>query len=202
MNYSGHNFSHLLGLPGFGDESIKNHFQIYADHVRHFNGRIDVLNGTRREDPRYGEIKEKFSWDFNGIKLHEAYFGNMGKQSAPLEPQSGLADQIISTYGSIQSWEDDFWEVSGTRGEGWAILAWDPRGKSLVNLWMPGHGVGTPFHCVSLLVNDCFDHAYMNDYGDDRSDYTEAFLKVVDWPEVKRRYDSVLELTRAAEFAL
>ena len=92
-------------------------------------------------------------------------------------------------------------EVSRTRGDGWAVLAWDPEGQTLVILWITGHEVGTLFYCVSLLVNDCFDHAYMNDYGDDRADYTEVFLKVIDWAEVEKRFDSIVQLTRAAEYA-
>jgi superoxide dismutase len=42
----------------------------------------------------------------------------------------------------------------------------------------------------------------MTDYGDDRSDYAEAFLKVIDWVEVQKRFDSVVQLSREAEYAL
>jgi superoxide dismutase, Fe-Mn family len=202
MSYRGQNYSRLLGMPGFTDESMNIHFKLYEGYVGHFNEMIDILNGTDRDNPAYDAIKEKFAWDFNGVRLHEAYFGNLTKDYKALNPDSGLAREMVKTYGSLESWANDFWEVSSTRGAGWAVLAWDPEGKSLINLWIKGHEVGTLFYCVSLLVNDCFDHAYMTDYGDDRSDYAEAFLKVIDWVEVQKRFDSVVQLSREAEYAL
>jgi len=201
MSYRGQNYSRLLEMPGFTDESMNVHFKLYENYVNHFNQAIDILNGTDRDNPSYDEIKARFAWDFNGVRLHESYFGNMTKDYQPLDPNSELAGRMIQTYGSLESWADDFWEVSSTRGEGWAVLAWDPQDNSLLNLWVTGHEVGTLFYCVSLLVLDCFDHAYMTDYGDDRSDYTEAFLKVIDWAEVQKRFTAAVQLSREAEYA-
>ena len=202
MTYPGQNYKNLLGMPGFSDEILKPHFQLYEGYVGRFNKMINVLHGTDRDNPAYDEIKDRFAGDFNGVRLHEAYFGNMAREFQVLDPHSDLAAQIVKTYGSFESWANDFWEVSCTQGEGWAVLAWDPEGKSLLNLWIKGHGVGTLFYCVSLIVNDCFDHAYMADYGDSRSDYAEAFLKVIDWAEVQKRFDSVVQLSRSAEYAV
>ncbi len=112
-----------------------------------------------------------------------------------------MAAQIDRDFGSMESWESDFWEVSCTPGDGWAVLAWDPVGNRLVNRWVTGHAVGTLFYCVSLLVNDCFDHTYMTDYGDDRSDYIGSFLKIIDWVEVNKRFDAIVQLTRAVVYA-
>jgi Fe-Mn family superoxide dismutase len=202
MRYKGQNYDRLLGMPGFSDESLKSHFKLYEEYVARFNRMLDVLNGVRRDKPEYDEIKARFAWDFNGVRLHESYFGNMTKHFKVLDQESDLASQIAKTYGSMEAWENDFRELSLTPGEGWTVLAWDPEGRTLLNLWIKGHEVGTLFYCVSLLVNDCFDHAYMTDYGDDRADHTEAYLKVIDWEEVEKRFDSVNQLTRAEEYAL
>ncbi len=202
MTYAGQSYEHLLGMPGFSDEYIKDHIKIYEGFLDRFNRMIDVLNGAQRDNPEYDAIKNAFASDFTGVRLHEIYFGNMARQSQSLDPDSDLAVQIIKTYGSLESWANDFWEVSLTRGEGWAVLAWEPEGKNLINLWITGHEVGSLFYCVSLLVNDCFDHAYMTDYGDNRSDYTEAFLKVINWAEAQKRFASAVRLARSAEYAL
>jgi Fe-Mn family superoxide dismutase len=201
MSYPGQDYSRLSGMRVFSDESMETHLKLYKEYVAHFNTMMDVLNGTDRNNPAYDEIKDKFCWNFNGVRLHEAYFGNMTRQFKDLDPESDLAAQMVKTYGSVESWANDFWEVSCTKGEGWAVLAWDPEDKSLLNLWITGHGVGTLFYCVSLLVNDCFDHAYLTDYGDGRADYAEAFLKAIDWAEVEKRFDAVVQLSRAAEYA-
>ena len=202
MIYAGQNYNHLSGMPGFSDEALEGHLKIYEGFLDQFNRTIDVLNGAQKGSPKYDEIKGGFASDFTGVRLHEFYFGNMTGQFRALDPDLDLAVQIIKTYGSLESWANDFWEVSLTRGEGWAVLAWEPEGKNLINLWITGHEVGSLFFCVSLLANDCFDHAYMTDYGDNRSDYTEAFLKVINWSEVQKRFDSAVKLARTAEYAL
>ena len=201
MSYKGQNYEELIGMPGFSDELLDIHLKLYEGYVAHFSSMIDSLNHTSRDSEMYEEIKREFAWEFDGVRLHEAYFGNMTRHFKVLDPTSELAKEIIRTFGSLEAWENDFKEVSLTRGAGWAVLAWDPEEKSLVNLWIKGHEVGILFYCVSILVNDCFDHAYMTDYGDDRSDYTNAFLNVIDWKEVQKRFKSVIQLSRAYEYS-
>ena len=156
---------------------------------------IDFLKGADKETQEYDEVKRRFGWEFNGMRLHEAYFGNMANKSSNLEPESDLGRQIVASFGSFEAWEKDFRAVSAMRGVGWAVLAWDPQGRNLFNIWINEHDVGHLFYSFTLLVNDVFEHAYLVDYGTDRKDYVEAFLKAVDWPEVKKRFADAGRLT-------
>ena len=81
------------------------------------------------------------------------------------------------------------------RGVGWAVLAWDSEGSNLFNIWINEHDSGHLFYSVPILVNDVFEHAYLTDYGAERKDYIEAFLKVVDWVEAQKRFSNVLQLS-------
>jgi Fe-Mn family superoxide dismutase len=129
------------------------------------------------------------------MRLHEAYFGNLSKQVNELELGSDLAGQIVKSFGSREAWEKDFRAVSSMRGIGWAVLAWDPEGRNLFNIWINEHDVGHLYYCTSLLVNDVFEHAYLADYGIERKNYIEAFLKVIDWTEVQKRFEGLVKLT-------
>src|SRR5581483_1218828 len=98
-----------------------------------------------------------------------------------LDPESDLGLQIRRSFGSIKAWREDFTAVSSMRGIGWAVLAWDPEGQNLFNIWVNEHDVGHLVYSVSLLVKDVFEHAYLTDYGTERKAYVDAFMKVIDW---------------------
>jgi Fe-Mn family superoxide dismutase len=195
MAYNAKKYEHLLGMAGLSDKLLKAHFKLYEGYVAHINKMIEFLKGADKETQEYDEVKRRFGWEFNGMRLHEAYFGNMSKKSMTLEPESDLGRQIVESFGSFEAWERDFRAVSAMRGVGWAVLAWDPQGRNLFNIWINEHDVGHLFYSFTLLVNDVFEHAYLVDYGSDRKDYIDAFLKAVDWPEVKKRFADAGRLT-------
>ncbi len=200
MSYTAKNYDRLLGIRGFSDKLLTAHFKLYEGYVAHINKMIEILNGGNIEAPEYDETKRRFSWEFNGMRLHEAYFGNMTKQFEKLDPGSPLAKQMVASFGSLEAWEKDFRAVSGMRGIGWAVLAWDPEGKNLFNIWINEHDTGHLFYSVSLLVNDVFEHAYIADYGADRKDYINAFIRVIDWAEVQKRFAAVIQLSGASRY--
>jgi superoxide dismutase, Fe-Mn family len=197
MSYIAKNYDRLLGTAGFSDKLLKTHFKLYEGYVAHINKMIEFLNHAEKDTQAYDEVKRRFSWEFNGMRLHEAYFGNMTKSFEDLNPRSDLAKQMTVSFGSIEAWEKDFLAVSSMRGIGWAVLAWDPEGKKLFNVWINEHDTGHLFYSVSLLVNDVFEHAYIMDYGMERKTYIEAFMKVIDWEAVQRRFDAVVRLSNA-----
>lgn len=192
--YTAKNYDKLLGIRGLSDKLLKTHFKLYEGYVANINKMIGFLKGADKETQEYVEIKRRFAWEFNGMRLHEAYFANLTKQFDELDPESDLADRIAASFGSVEEWKKDFKAVSGMRGIGWAVLTWDPEGGNLFNIWINEHDVGHLFYCVPLLVNDVFEHAYLADYGTDRKEYIEAFLKVIDWTEVQKRFTGVANL--------
>ena len=34
--------------------------------------------------PQYAELKRRFGWEFDGMRLHELYFGNLAKEKTSL----------------------------------------------------------------------------------------------------------------------
>lgn len=191
MPYSPQNYDHLLGTPGFSDTLLKNHFTLYQGYVTNTNKLVDVLASLTRDGksgtPEYAELKRRFGWEFNGMRLHELYFGNMKNGGSPLSSSAPISDLLISDFGSYDAWLEDF-KASGTmRGIGWAVLYHDPTAKRLFNTWVNEHDVGHLAGCMPLLVLDVFEHAYMLDYGLKRTEYIDAFAKAIDWTRVAKR---------------
>ncbi len=189
--YQAKDFSSLLGLPGFSDALLNNHFTLYQGYVKNTNTLSEKLAELLKNDqgatPEFAELKRRFGWEFNGMRLHEYYFGNMSKEGGKVELAPNLKDQIESQFGSWEAWEKDFKATGAMRGIGWVILASDRESGRLFNVWINEHDVGHLAGAVPLLVMDVFEHAFMLDYGLKRADYIAAFWNSIDWSAVESR---------------
>jgi Fe-Mn family superoxide dismutase len=190
MNYTAKDYAKLLGTPGFGDTLLKNHFTLYQGYVTNTNKVLDILGLMAKDGktatPEYAELKRRLGWEFNGMRLHELYFENLGGK-APLDLAGKFGRRIVEQYGDLESWEKDFRATAAMRGIGWVVLYEDLTNGRLINFWVNEHDVSHPAGCVPLLVLDVFEHAFMLDYGLKRADYIEAFFKAIDWAAVGAR---------------
>lgn len=190
MGYEPKNFDSLLGLNGFSDTLLKNHFTLYQGYVANINKLADLLSAMARDGKtgahEFAELKRRFGWEFNGMRLHELYFGNMSKNSG--KPGAGLLAQLNRDFGSFENWEKEFRATGAMRGIGWVVLYYDVMAKRLLNCWINEHDAGHLSGCVPLLVMDVFEHAFMIDYGLKKADYIEAFFKSASWKIVEERY--------------
>ncbi len=195
MEYQPKNFDNLLGLAGLSDQLLKNHFTLYQGYVTNANklgARFKELReANQMGTPEYAELKRRFGWEFNGMRLHELYFGNMKNgPSTTLGTNFSLTNKIREEFGSYENWEQDFKATGAMRGIGWTILAYDLAAERLFNIWINEHDVGHLAGAVPLLVLDVFEHAYMLDYGLKKADYIAAFMSAVHWEMVEKRLQS------------
>lgn len=193
MAFEPKNFEHLLGTSGFSDQLLKNHFSLYQGYVNNTNKLIDNLHILMKEEkigtPEFAELKRRFGWEFNGMRLHELYFENMKKGGTGIDKDSELFKKIVEMFGTYENWEKVFKSVGSMRGIGWTVLFYDPVSETLFNVWINEHDVGHLAGCKPLLVMDVFEHAFMIDYGLKRADYIEAFFKAIDWTIVANRFN-------------
>ncbi len=180
----------LVGMAGFSETLLKNHFTLYQGYVTNTNKLVDTLDQLLKDGkvgtPEYGELKRRFGWEFNGMRLHELYFDNLGGQGG-IDKAGPLAKKMVQSFGSYEAWEKDFRATGSMRGIGWVVLYQDPIGNRLMNFWINEHDVGHPAGCAPLLVMDVFEHAFMIDYGLKKADYIEAFFKNIAWTELSSR---------------
>ena len=199
MAYSAMDFSHLLGMPGFSNTLLQNHMTLYQGYVNHTNQSLETfarLEGEGRLNTlEYQETRRHFGWEFDGMRLHEYYFGNLGGKGDP-----GQAPELVrlleAQFGGYDAWERQFRATGMVRGIGWAVLYQDNATGRLLNFWINEHDKGHPAGCIPVLVMDAWEHAYMIDYGLKRADYVEAFFRNVDWGKVQSRVN--MELARQA----
>jgi Fe-Mn family superoxide dismutase len=190
MAYSAKDFNQLIGMKGFSDTLLKNHFTLYQGYVNNTNKLVDTLSAMLKEGktatPEYAELKRRFGFEFNGMRLHEYYFSNMGGNSV-LDKTGTLVKKLTEEFGSYEAWEKDFKGTGTMRGIGWTILYRDEMNGKLLNVWINEHETGHPAGCTPILIMDVFEHAFMIDYGLKRADYIESFFANIKWSEVENR---------------
>ena len=192
MTYETKDFSHLLGMPGLSEKLLKDHFTLYDGYVKNTNKCLEVLDQARKEgllsEPQAAEVRRRFGWEFNGMRLHEVYFGNLVKRGSALQDGNALAEQIKADFGSFDAWKQDFSGVGGMRGIGWACLMYDPEVGRLMNVWLDEHDTGLLSTGIPIVLLDVFEHAFMLDYGTDKDAYIGAFFDNLCWKTASERF--------------
>jgi Fe-Mn family superoxide dismutase len=199
MQYVARDYSKLIGMQGFSEALLKNHFTLYQGYVTNTNKVLDMLSQMLKDGktgiPEYAELKRRMGWEFNGMRLHELYFENLAGKSQ-LDKKGKLAQKLVENFGSIENWEKDFRATGSMRGIGWCVLYQDTADSRLMNFWINEHDVSHPAGCNPLLIMDVFEHAYLTDYGLKRADYIESFMKNVNWPIVESRLEQFSQVMK------
>ena len=177
-------------LEGIGEEQIAQHWTLYEGYVKNvnlLNEKLSALAEKKDFGPEFAELKRRLGFEYDGMILHEHYFGVLKSGQKPLGDGSELTKLLKKSFGGFENWLREFSAIGKMRGVGWAILYFDPRAQALTNHWIGLHEEGHPAGFAPLLVMDAWEHAYMVDGGvDARPAYVEAFLKNVDWQKVEK----------------
>jgi len=116
---------------------------------------------------------------------HSMFWQIMGPNAGGA-PTGSIADAITSTFGSFDTFKDEFKKAAvGRFGSGWAWLN-DVGGKlvieSTANQDCPLMEGKKP-----IMGLDVWEHAYYLKYQNRRPDYIDAWWHVVNWAEINKR---------------
>ena len=82
LEYQAKDYSYLFGMQGFSDAQLKMHFQLYQGYVKNTNLLLMRMKELELQDRDqtydYGALKRRLGWEFDGMRLHEFYLGNLG----------------------------------------------------------------------------------------------------------------------------
>jgi len=188
--YEARDYSSLTAYGIFSSTMLENHFKLYRGYVTNTNALLERLDVLEREgksgSQEYGELKRRFGWEFNGMRLHELYFDNLGP--SPLPAGSKLRAALAAQHGSFETWQESFLALPKVRGIGWAALVYDRPAGRLFNVWINEHDSGVPAGAEVLLIMDLFEHAFITDYQLDKAAYAKAFWAAIDWAEAEKRF--------------
>src|SRR4029077_18640890 len=121
----------LHGLTGISDQTLEVHFGLYAGYVKNTNllneQLVELLQGGKAGTPAYSELTRRLGFEYNGMVLHEWYFGNMRREAGgEVSSSSDLGRALGESFGDIETWRKDFAAIGAMRGVGWAVTYLDP----------------------------------------------------------------------------
>ena len=191
----------LFGLSGISDETLRVHFGLYEGYVKAANelrGQLSDFMTQGRVDheqmPAYSELTRRLGFEFNGMVLHEYYFGNLRRGGGQQPPEGSAFHRAVErTFGSYDRWKADFCSVGMMRGVGWAISNIDPATGFVSNHWVSLHEHGNVAGFLPILVMDVWEHAFLLDYQpSERKQYIESFFSNIGWGVVEDRLQAGL----------
>src|SRR6195256_486373 len=123
----------LTGLKGISDKTLKMHFKLYEGYVQSVNELNDKIAEVladgkvdKEEFPAYSELTRRLGFEYNGMVLHEYYFGNMKKGGGGEASRGEFRTAVERSFPSFAIWKTDFTSVAKMRGVGWSIAYLDP----------------------------------------------------------------------------
>lgn len=192
MQYTEQTFN-LPELQGLSKRQIDAHLKLYAGYVKNVNAAqtqiAELKNDSAKHAVALAEVKRRFGFEFNGMRLHELYFEALGNKN---ETHGALADALAKQWGSFEVWREEFIAVGMMRGIGWALLTYDTKNDAFHNVWVSDHELGHLGGLPILLAMDVWEHAFLLDYPpSERNTYITAFFDNLRWDMCESRFAAV-----------
>jgi Fe-Mn family superoxide dismutase len=181
-------------LDGLSEKQISEHLKLYAGYVKNVNAIESELARLMQDSAanaiELSELKRRYAFEWNGMRLHELYFDALGNATAP-NTESPLAQAITKRWGSWDAFMNMFKAMGVMRGIGWVLLVHDTDADMLQAIWVSDHEVGQLAGAKVLLAMDMWEHAFLLDYlPSGKKDYIEAFFKNLSWKKIEERFGS------------
>ena len=177
-------------------------------HDRHHGAYVANLNGLIESNPTLAKVSlETLQGQISRFPVavrnnagghwnHSQFWTVMAPLGQGGAPSANLLAAINATFGSMEDLQAQFNQAAtGRFGSGWAWLIRKSDGRLAITstanqdnplMDLPGIEAGAP-----LLGLDVWEHAYYLKYQNRRPDYIKAWWSLVNWNEVKRRYEAL-----------
>jgi Fe-Mn family superoxide dismutase len=176
-------------VPYISEETLDFHYgKHHQTYVNNLNG---LVPGTEYENASLESIIKKAEGGIynNAAQVwnHTFYFESFSLSGQKI-PAGVLADAISSSFGSFDSFKDQFNKAAATLfGAGWAWLVKNDDGSLQI---IQESNAGNPLRkgLKPVMTCDVWEHAYYIDYRNRRPDYIKSFWEILDWELVAKRY--------------
>jgi Fe-Mn family superoxide dismutase len=183
----------IYTMDGISKKTVEDHLKLYAGYVNKYNELTDKLKALTDDDyakanqvfSTIRELKVELSFAWGGVINHEIYFGHLGGTGG--EPTGLFMKQIEKDFGSFANYTKDL-KASGIAARGWVWTVWHPSEKKLINHIGDAQNTYALWGTTPLLALDTYEHAYFADYGVNRGQYIDSFLKNTNWTVVEKTF--------------
>ena len=180
--------------PYIDEQTLRiHHDKHHAGYTKGMNQTLQQLDDAR-SGADYAQIQQlsrALAFHASGYFNHLVYWSNLAPAGSGGggTPTGALAQQIERDFGSFERFHGQFSAATAKiEGSGWGVLAWHPVLRRLIVQTLMNHQDLSVVGAVPLLFCDVWEHAYYLKYQNRRAEHIEAWWKVVNWPDVAKRF--------------
>lgn len=178
--------------PHISEEQLTIHHQKHHQaYVTGANAILEKLDTARKDDvdlDMKATLKE-LSFQVGGHMLHSLFWPNLAPVGGG-EPGGALAGALDKEFGSFERFKKEFTQAAvSVEGSGWAALTVCEKTDRPMIMQIEKHNVNIYPSFKILMVLDVWEHAYYLDYKNVRPDFVGAFWNIVNWDEVRKRFE-------------
>ncbi|MEN6611433.1 MAG: superoxide dismutase [Methanoregulaceae archaeon] len=179
--------------------------QLTLHHQKHHQAYVNGANALLEKMVKAREagqdldqkaVTKELSFHIGGFRLHNLFWENMApaKKGGGGEPKGALLDTITGEFGSVDRFKKEFTQTANSaEGSGWAALVFCRMLQRPIIMQIEKHNVNVIPSFQILMVLDVWEHAYYLDYRNDRAKFVEGFWNIVNWNEIGKRLEPLLQ---------
>lgn len=181
-----------LTTDRLSEETKRAHQQLYQSYVEAFNKSSSGLDAANVHDANanrsdYRSLKNDETWNLNAMKLHELYFNNISDLTSEISVDSLPYMRLARDFGTFEKWQFDFMAACRSARDGWGLVVYEPYKDVYMNVIVDLHNINIPLGTIPVLAIDVWEHAYYNDYQNNKDDYIVAMMQELNWNVVEAR---------------
>lgn len=176
-------------VQGLSCSQLQQHLKLYHGYVNKRNEiyqllkTVDKTNAAGITYSPFRSLKTAETFALNGSILHELYFENLSSRKK-MSPETEKL--LIKNFGSITAFKSDVIDCASC-SRGWVVTAYSINDSKLYNFVLDTHNETVPILALPILVIDIYEHAYMIDFGINRTQYLQRIWENINWDVVEQR---------------
>lgn len=189
--------------PYIGEETLRiHHDKLHRNYVNNLNAVLarypEFYSYTLSElllfpDRFNSDIQSQIVHNAGGNYNHALTWKLIGPNTQ-MRPTGEFAVAINKQFGSFDNLKRILTEAAlSVRGTGYAWLALNPYGRMII-VTTEEQLTPIPLRSIPLLPIDMWEHAHYLDTGENRQQYVENYLSLVDWNRVGARYMAAMNV--------
>ncbi len=182
----------FTNINGISREQLNQHYTLYTRYVDAMNkvsiemNNNDLYKNCNSNFSNLRNTQISLTFNLDSIKLHELYFENMTGLNNKIY---GKIEVVINnTFGSYENFKDKF-KCIGLSMRGWVVFCYDHFSNDYYIYGQDSHNTEISMNTYPLIVMDVYEHAYMIDFGIDKSKYIDTFFNNLDFKVINDRFN-------------
>ena len=189
---------------GLKEETVERHLELleaYKKAVEAHRKAIKraLLSNNEKDSPNQGVLRESLkgvAYNENSVQLHEMYLEDIIEcKPYDIEKTKLLWGELKTRYcGNRNKFKHDLKRIANLPRSGWVILNFCTMtgdiNIDIVDLHDSGH-IATR---LPILAVDLWEHAFFNDFGNDREEYLDWVFDRIDWKKPEKRLRRYLKI--------